>query len=260
MDASDTRRGRPATHKHFEAYHREHGWDGDPQQYGAAAAILLGDLLLSWSDELLRTCGLGAEVVRDALGYFDTTRSEVIAGQFLDVSVQARGESDVDVAMRVLRYKSAKYSIERPLHIGATLAGGGDLVREALTSFGLPLGEAFQLRDDLLGVFGDPAVTGKPAGDDLREGKRTVLVALALERADAEQGALLDRRLGTDLAEDDVRALQRVIEASGATAAVEQMIDELTDRSLAALDQAPVTEAARRVLRGLATAATQRVV
>ena len=123
MDASDTRRGRPATHKAFEALHRERGWSGDPEQYGASAAILLGDLLLSWSDELLRRCGLAHDVVRDALTFFDTTRSEVIAGQFLDVSVQARGESDVEQAMRVLRYKSAKYSIERPLHIGAALAG-----------------------------------------------------------------------------------------------------------------------------------------
>ena len=107
----------------------------------------------------------------------------MITGQFLDVSVQARGVADVDAAMTVLRYKSAKYSIERPLHIGATLAGGTpDQLRRA-GAFGLPLGEAFQLRDDLLGVFGDPAATGKPAGDDLVEGKRTVLVALALDAA-----------------------------------------------------------------------------
>ena len=242
MDASDTRRGRPATHKSFEAYHREHGWGGDPEQYGAAAAILLGDLLLSWSDELLRTCGLDHAVVRDALGFFDATRSEVIAGQFLDVSVQARGESDVEVAMRVLRYKSAKYSIERPLHIGASLAGGDQEVQRALTEFGLPLGEAFQLRDDLLGVFGDPAVTGKPAGDDLSEGKRTVLVALALDKAPQEQSAILDARLGTDLSADDVRVLQTIIEDSGAPGEVEKMIGELTDRSLSALERAPITE------------------
>jgi geranylgeranyl diphosphate synthase, type I len=260
MDASDTRRGRPATHKRFEAYHREHGWAGDPEQYGAAAAILLGDLLLSWSDEMLRTCGLDHAVVRDALGFFDATRSEVITGQFLDVSVQARGESDVEVAMRVLRYKSAKYSIERPLHIGAALAGADRRLRESLTEFGLPLGEAFQLRDDLLGVFGDPAVTGKPAGDDLSEGKRTVIIALALERAPDAQAALLDVRLGTELSGADVRELQKVIEDSGAPTEVEKMIGELTDRSLAALERAPITTTARGVLRSLAMAATQRVV
>ena len=123
MDASDVRRGRPATHRAFEQLHRERGWAASPEQYGASAAILLGDLLLSWSDELLRTCGLPAERVIDALGYFDLTRSEVVTGQFLDVSAQARGAADVDTAMTVLRYKSAKYSIERPLHIGAALAG-----------------------------------------------------------------------------------------------------------------------------------------
>ena len=260
MDASDVRRGRPATHKGFEAFHRESGWRGDPQQYGAAGAILLGDLLLSWSDELLRTCGLDDDVVRAALGYFDSTRSEVIAGQFLDVSSQARGESDVEAAMRVLRYKSAKYSIERPLHIGAALAAAGEEVQQALSEFGLPLGEAFQLRDDLLGVFGDQVVTGKPAGDDLSEGKRTVLVALALAGASARDAEVLDSSLGTRLRPEDVERLRCIIEESGAHAAVEKMIEELTSRSLDALALAPMTDAAREVLRSLAAAATQRVV
>jgi geranylgeranyl diphosphate synthase, type I len=258
MDASDTRRGRPATHKAFEALHREHGWAGDPEQYGAAAAILLGDLLLSWSDELLRLCGLPHDLVRDALVFFDTTRSEVIAGQFLDVSVQARGESDVEQAMRVLRYKSAKYSVERPLHVGAALAGGSPEVLDALSRFGLPLGEAFQLRDDLLGVFGDPARTGKPAGDDLTEGKRTVLVALALQHADPADAKRLDDALGRSLSPDEVADLRRIIDGSGAHAEVERRIDVLTQESLTALADAPVTETARAVLRDLAAAATQR--
>ncbi|MGZ4503160.1 MAG: polyprenyl synthetase family protein [Nocardioidaceae bacterium] len=260
MDASDTRRGRPATHKAFEAFHRGEGWASDPVQYGAAAAVLLGDLLLSWSDELLRTCGLPHEVVRDALGYFDTARSEVIAGQFLDVSIQARGESDVDQAMRVLRYKSAKYSIERPLHVGAALAGGGVDMLAARTEYGLPLGEAFQRRVDLLGVFGDPEVTGKPAGDDLTEGKRTVLVALALGAAEPADAERLDRMLGTELSAGEVADLRRVIHDSGAHAEVERRISELTSRSLAALELAPVTEPARAVLHDLAEAATQRIV
>ena len=258
MDASDTRRGRPATHKAFEAVHRESGWSGDPQQYGAAAAILLGDLLLSWSDELLRRCGMPHDVVRDALTFFDTTRSEVIAGLFLDVSVQARGASDVEQAMRVLRYKSAKYSIERPLHVGAALAGADPGTLAALTRFGLPLGEAFQLRDDLLGVYGDPDSTGKPAGDDLTEGKRTVLVALALEHADAADAKRLDESLGSALSEAEVAELRRIIDASGAHAEVEHRIDRLTTESLAALDRAPVTDVARTELRELAAAATQR--
>jgi len=260
MDASATRRGRPATHKAFEAHHRTQGWTGSPEQYGAAAAILLGDLLLSWADELLRTCGLPHAEVRDALAWFDATRSEVIAGQFLDVSVQARGRSTVEQAMQVLRYKSAKYSVERPLHVGAALAGARPEVVAALSAFGLPIGEAFQLRDDLLGVFGDPGVTGKPAGDDLSEGKRTVLVALALEGAPADEAELLDRSLGRPLDEAAVARLRTVIERSGAQAEVERRITTLTDGALEALAAAPVTDAARDALRSLAEAATQRVV
>jgi geranylgeranyl diphosphate synthase type I len=260
MDASDTRRGRPATHRSFAALHREQGWSGSPEQYGAAAAILLGDLMLSWSDELLRCCGLPHDVVRDALRFFDATRSEVISGQFLDVSVQARGASDVDQAMRVLRYKSAKYSIERPLNIGAALAGADRAMHDALSRFGLPLGEAFQLRDDLLGVFGDPAATGKPAGDDLSEGKRTVLVALALERAGDEDAKRLDGALGSALTLEEIEDLRRIITDSGAHAEVEHRIEELTTTSLAALDDSPVTDSARAALRVLAQAATQRTI
>jgi len=260
LDSSATRRGRPATHKAFEAMHREQVWSGDPEQYGAAAAILLGDLLLCWSDELLRRCGLPHDAVRNALELFDTSRTEVITGQFLDVSVQARGSGDVAQAMRVLRYKSAKYSVERPLHVGAALAGSGRDTLEALSGFGLPLGEAFQLRDDLLGVYGDPEVTGKPAGDDLTEGKRTVLVALALQQAPAEDARRLDEALGSQLSATEVADLRRVIEDSGAHAEVERRIHELTSTALGALDAAPVTDLAREVLRELAAAATQRAV
>jgi geranylgeranyl diphosphate synthase, type I len=260
MDASDTRRGRPATHRQFETEHRRAAWRGDPGQYGAAAAILLGDLLLSWSDELLRRCGLPFAQVAPALEVFDRCRSEVIAGQFLDVSVQARGRADVDTAMTVLRYKSAKYSIERPLHIGAALAGAGPDTMAELSAFGLPLGEAFQLRDDLLGVFGDPEATGKPAGDDLIEGKRTVLVALALDAASPADAALLDRSLGADLDVEQVAELRRVIDSSGAHAQVEAVIEELAGHAVKALERADVDEHARGVLRELASAATQRVV
>jgi geranylgeranyl diphosphate synthase type I len=263
MDASDTRRGRPSVHRAFAARHRAEGWRGDPEQYGAAAAILLGDLLLSWADEQLRTCGFGPPQVLDALRYFDTTRSEVIGGQFLDVSVQARGAADVEQSMRVLRYKSAKYSVERPLHVGAALAGGATEVMDTLTAYGVPLGEAFQLRDDLLGVFGDPEVTGKPAGDDLTEGKRTVLVALALEAlhgTDPEGSKLLDDSLGQPLDGKEVAELQRIIVRSGAQARVEERIDELMHRSLSALDGSGVVADSQSTLRGLAAAATQRVV
>ena len=260
MDASDTRRGRASTHRALEAEHRGASWRGDPEQYGAAAAILLGDLLLAWADELLRRSGFPLERVVPALEVFDLCRTEVIAGQFLDVSVQARGRADVDTAMTVLRYKSAKYSIERPLHSGAALAGASAADLEALSGFGLPLGEAFQLRDDLLGVFGDPSVTGKPAGDDLVEGKRTVLVARALDAAPAADAAYLDGALGRPLGEDEVARLRRIIDDSGARDQVEADIAALTDTAVAALRRASLDERAREELLGLAQAATQRTV
>ena len=264
MDASDTRRGRLATHRGFAALHRAETWPGDAEQYGAAAAILLGDLLLSWSDELLRRCGMPWDRVGPALDVLDTCRSEVIAGQFLDVSVQARGSASVDDAMTVLRYKSAKYSIERPLHVGAALAGAPADVLAALSGFGLPLGEAFQLRDDLLGVFGDPATTGKPAGDDLVEGKRTVLVALALAAAPAPEVARLDAALGTPLTDDEVAELRGIIDRSGAHARVEAKIDDLARRAVGALADARsavgLDDHACAVLEGLAAAATRRTV
>jgi len=262
MDASDTRRGQPSSHRVLEGQHREAGWSGEPEQYGSAGAILLGDLLLTWSDELLRRAGFPADRTAAAMALFDLTRSEVIAGQFLDISVQARGSADVEAAMTVLRYKSAKYSVERPLHLGAALAGASAEQLAALSAFGLPIGEAFQLRDDLLGVYGDPAVTGKPAGDDLVEGKRTVLVALALGAAPADDAALLDRSLGTALTEDRVTELRRIITASGAQQQVEAMITDLATRAVTALDRAVddrlLHAGAAEVLRDLATAATQR--
>ena len=260
MDASDTRRGAPSAHRAFAELHRKDGWRGNPEQYGAAGAILLGDLLLSWADEMLRRCGLPAPAVLEALRFFDITRTEVVAGQFLDVSAQARGDADVEQSMRVLRYKSAKYSVERPLHVGAALAGADPARIELLTAYGLPLGEAFQLRDDLLGVFGDPEVTGKPAGDDLSEGKRTVLVALALAGATPEDALTLDTRLGHRLDGREVAELQRIIERSGAHAEVEHWIGELTRRCLEALDDERIMPHARRTLAELAEAATQRVV
>jgi geranylgeranyl diphosphate synthase type I len=263
MDASDTRRGRPSAHRAFSAHHLAEGWRGNAEQYGAAAAILLGDLLLSWADELLRTCGADPDQVLDALRFFDTTRSEVVGGQFLDVSVQARGSADVEQSMTVLRYKSAKYSVERPLHVGAALAGASPELVETLTAYGVPLGEAFQLRDDLLGVFGDPDVTGKPAGDDLTEGKRTVLVALtlaALRDEDPSAAKTLDESLGRHLSGGEVAELQRIIVRSGAQADVEERIETLMRQSLGAVDGSAVTAEAQATLHALAEAATRRVV
>ena len=194
-----------------------------------------------------------------ALRYFDLMRSEVVAGQFLDLVAQNDGAMSVPQAMRVLRYKSAKYTIERPLHLGAALAGADRPLLGGLSSYGLPLGEAFQLRDDLLGVYGDPAVTGKPAGDDLREGKRTVLVALATERATAEQLEVLHRQLGRSALDDDaVATLRAVLDDTGARDRVETLIDQLAAAAAAALEQAPVEPAVKAALDDLAGAVIRR--
>jgi geranylgeranyl diphosphate synthase type I len=188
-------------------------------------------------------------------------RTELMGGQYLDLLEQARGGGSVERAMRVARYKSAKYTIEKPLHLGATLAGAEADVLDGYSGYGIPLGEAFQLRDDVLGVFGDPSVTGKPAGDDLREGKRTVLVAMALESAGPAQAAVVRRHLGDPhLSDEGVAELRAVLTDTGAVARVEQLVDQLLDDALTALHAAPVDDEARTVLEQLAVAATARTV
>jgi geranylgeranyl diphosphate synthase, type I len=267
IDGSDTRRGAPAIHRRFEGLHRMGGWEGEPERFGAAAAVLLGDLMLVWCDEMLTRCGLDAVRIEAARPVFDLMRSEVMAGQYLDVLAQSRGlsvstpQETLARASAVLRYKSAKYTVERPLQLGAALATGvadGPLAA-ALSRYGLPLGEAFQLRDDVLGVFGDPAATGKPAGDDLREGKQTVLVALAAQQATDAHAKALRAGLGDPrLGEDGVEELRAIIARTGALAEVERRISELTRSALEALREAPITAESRGVLAELAVAATER--
>ncbi|GAA2644810.1 polyprenyl synthetase family protein [Dactylosporangium fulvum] len=256
MDGSETRRGEPATHRRFAKLHAEAGWRGEADGFGTASAILLGDLCLVWSDELLHTSGVDPVTLARARPVFDEMRTEVTIGQYLDMQTQATGDTSTARAGLVARYKSAKYTIERPLLFGAALAGAPAGLAASYSAFGLPLGEAFQLRDDVLGVFGDPAVTGKPAGDDLREGKRTYLVAAAMEHPD---GRVLDERLGDpDLDADGVARLREVIVSTGALERTEERIAALTAAALEALRAADVTAEAREVLEGLAQAATQR--
>ncbi|MFD1826580.1 polyprenyl synthetase family protein [Mumia zhuanghuii] len=258
IDASLTRRGNPAAHAAFAIAHREQGWQGSPEAYGTGAAILLGDLLLSWSDEMFRTAGFAPEVVTRATPYLDACKTEVVAGQFLDLVGGAIGQSSVDESMRVVRYKAAKYTVERPLHLGAALAGAPAQTLDALSAYALPVGEAFQLRDDVLGVFGDPEITGKPAGDDLREGKQTVLVAHAYERATLEQRATLDLGIGDpDLSPAAVDGLRDVIRDTGALRRLEDDIAALEDQAAAALALAPLAPYADE-LADLASRAVRR--
>jgi geranylgeranyl diphosphate synthase, type I len=267
IDNSDTRRGAPAAHRLFERLHVESGWAGAGDDFGRASAILLGDLLLGWSDELLDE-GLAAlddrQSARAARAEFIRMRTEVTAGQYLDILQERSWLTQPDSehrarAERVIVYKAAKYSVESPLVIGGAIAGASATQVDALRAFGLPLGIAYQLRDDLLGVFGDPDVTGKPSGDDLREGKRTMLVAIARERLAAGSRRLLDELLGDpDLDDDQVRMLQRTIADCGAVDEIERLIADNVARASGTLVDAPLSRDARAELGSLATAVSRR--
>lgn len=267
MDNSDTRRGKPAAHRRFEALHRDNNWLGTAEPFGKSAALLLGDLLLGWSDELFsdglqRLGSLEARIA--ARTEFNLMRTEVTVGQYLDIleeSAWARQPEaeQLSRANRVIVYKSAKYSVEAPLAIGASLGGGSPAQVAALREFGLPLGVAFQLRDDMLGVFGDPAITGKPSGDDLREGKRTVLIAVARKRLPAGARRLLDELLGDpEITDSQVATLQSTIRDSGAVEEVEQIIDANMQRAISAIEDAPLSRSARDQLTRLADSVVRR--
>lgn len=247
MDASDTRRGMPAAHRAMAALHRERGLAGDADRFGEAGAILAGDLCLTWADEVYATSGLPAEQVIRGRATFDRMRTQLMGGQFLDVLEAAADwqglstDERIERALHVIRYKSAKYTMQHPLLIGATSAGADESTLAALSEYGLALGEAYQLRDDLLGVFGDPAQTGKPAGDDLREGKRTVIIAHLLDglerRADrAKVRAFFDERFGhADLDDAEIERLRTLVLETGAVDAVEARISAGADRARSAL-------------------------
>jgi geranylgeranyl diphosphate synthase, type I len=259
MDGAATRRGRPATHVGFASRHAHGDLEGDREMFGTGAAILVGDLALVWSDELLRCSGISEAALSRARAVWDTMRTEVTAGQYLDLLRAAGGLPGPEGALTVARYKSAGYTVQRPLQLGAAIAGAGPRVLEACTEIGLPLGEAFQLRDDVLGVFGDPEVTGKSADDDLREGKQTLLVALAEEATDDAGRALLARLLGNqEASSEDFDALRALIERTGARALVERRIAEQTELARRAIGEAPLSEDARAALDALAVAATSR--
>ena len=256
MDASDTRRGRASAHAAFAQLHREQRWSGDPDVFGTAAAIVLGDLLLSWADEMFATAGVPDGQARSV---YDEMRQLVMAGQYLDVLSQARGAYSVDEALRVIEFKTSKYTIEGPLHLGAAIAGAPPAVFDVLSRYGLALGEAFQLRDDVLGVFGDPDVTGKPAGDDLREGKHTLLTALAMQAADDMQASALRAGLG-DRGLDDaqITQLRDVIVTTGALERVEQRISACAGQARAALGAPDISAPARETLAALVAVAVDR--
>jgi geranylgeranyl diphosphate synthase type I len=261
IDDSATRRGMPTAHVQFAALHRVRGWRGSPEQFGVSAAILLGDLALCWADDIVAGTDLPLDARRRVQRVWADIRTEVLGGQYLDIVTESSGAESIASAMTVNRFKTASYTVSRPLQLGVAAAADRPDVQAVFHEVGNDLGVAFQLRDDVLGVFGNPAVTGKPSGDDLRSGKRTVLLAEAVElaeKSDPMAAKLLRTSIGTELSDAQVRELCQVIEAVGALAAVEDHIDMLTRRALAALDAAPINVQAKVGLTELARLAANR--
>ena len=246
MDGSDRRRGAETAHRRFESRHDRGHWRGEGRRFGEGVAILVGDLAFVYADLLLADASPSARAVWDEL------RVELNVGQYLDVLGTARGGVDLAGARRIASYKSGKYTVERPLHVGAALAGRLADLEQPLSAYGLPLGEAFQLRDDVLGAFGDAEATGKPVGDDLREGKPTPLLAIATDRATADQTARLGAVGEPGLTETDVADLQAVLVDTGALAEIEARIESLTADAVAAVKEAPITAEAQDALTELA--------
>lgn len=261
IDASATRRGLPTVHRIFAERHRAGDWHGSAEQFGLSAAILLGDLALVWADDIIATADVDADARRRVQRVWAAIRTEVLGGQYLDIVAEASGADSVASALTVNIYKTASYTISRPLQLGAAAAADCPDILDAFHELGTSLGVAFQLRDDVLGVFGDPVVTGKPSGDDLRSGKRTVLLAEAVELADKHDpvaAKTLRTSIGTELTDAQVKELCQLIESVGALAAVENRIDTLMRRALDILDAAPIDAPAKAGLADLARLAANR--
>jgi len=246
MDGSEMRRGNESVHARFAQQHVDADWRGESRRFGEGMAILVGDFAFTYADVLMRGMPDAAYVV------FDELRVELCVGQSLDLTGTATASTEAELANRIAVYKSGKYTVERPLHLGAALADDLAPLGPALSAIGLPLGHAFQLRDDVLGAFGDADVTGKPVGDDLREGKPTPLVALAFARAEADDRALLGRLGDPGLSDADVRLLQDVFVRTGALDQIEADIERLVAEARDALVVAPITDTARSWLDELA--------
>ena len=265
LDNSDTRRGMPATHRRIEAKHRDLGLSGDSPTFGLHGAILAGDLALMASSQQL---ALAVSMLNSAHGadvttHFSRMSSLCTAGQYLDIRIAAQPWEDLggqrsDIEA-VMRSKTASYTTEGPLVLGACLAGASADVIQAWSNAAVPLGLAFQLRDDLLGTIGSSAVTGKPAGDDLKEGKRTLIVSAAWERASASQRQVLAEVLGHAGASDGaVEAAITVLNDTGAVDHAEHAIAAYYEQWRSGLEQLTIDPPHKELLASLADAAVHR--
>lgn len=259
MDRSPERRGRPAVHEALACTHVQEGLGGDPGWFGVGGAILAGDLAFVWADHLLDTAALPATVIARARAVFTQLRIEVMAGQYLDLRLTGRESAGESESLRVALLKSGRYTVTRPLQLGATIGGSSAPLDAALRAYGDSAGLAFQLRDDVLGLFGNPLVTGKGALSDLREGKRTVLMLRALGRARPTERAVLVDALGNpELDESAAARIREIVVDCGALDAVEQLLDQQLATACSSLG--PVAPPARAALEELAEFAVHRTV
>lgn len=259
MDASPSRRGRPSAHVQFTEWHRRRGLSGSSQKFGESAAILLGDLCLVWAEQMLRDSGVHQGALGRAWPRYDAMRTELAVGQFADVATDLRDLPTMESVLAVARMKSGNYTVRRPLEIGAAMADCDDVVLAGLSEYGAALGEAFQLRDDILGVFGSPTATGKPNGGDLNERKATSVVVAAYQLADASTRRQFGELINRDrLDADAVEHWRMLILASGAVQFIEELIDDRVATARKALDGRPFDELALAALIDMTDVCTRR--
>ncbi|MBB5939765.1 polyprenyl synthetase family protein [Streptomyces zagrosensis] len=258
MDCAPLRRGRPSLHVAFADLHRDRQLVGDAKEFGASAALLAGDLALVWAHDLWEATAVPTAARRPSRELWQAMRTEIVAGQYLDLHGPAAGTWQPAEALRIAHLKAGLYTVQRPLELGAALAGAPVTVRECLARAGQRVGVAFQLRDDLIDAYGDASSAGKPVGEDVRRGKPTYLMAVGLERAKAGEhrkaervltGALGDRALD-DAGLERVRAALAEV---GAPAMVRQRIDTLAREALDTVADADLPAAAAHELTGLIT-------
>ncbi len=260
MDDSPLRRGRPAAHVQFARWHSDRGLAGSAERFGAAQAVLLSDLCLVWAEQMMRESGVEADALMRAWPHYDAMRIELAVGQCADVANDAGILPDLDTVLDVARRKSGNYTVRRPLEIGAAMAGCEHLI-DALGAYGCAVGEAFQMRDDILGVFGSPAVTGKPAGGDLAERKATSVVVAAQRMADTSIRRQFAELMSADRLDDsDIAHWQNLIAATGAPAWIEDLICERVAAAIDSISDHRIDDWARSALADMAAVCTQRMI
>lgn len=259
MDESPQRRGRPAAHIQFAAWHRGKGLSGSTRRFGESAAILLGDLCLIWAEQMLRECGMDFPRLQQVWPRYDAMRVELAVGQFADLTSDIRDQPSLEAVLVVARRKSGNYTVRRPLEIGAAMAGCDSYAVSQLGRYGAAVGEAFQLRDDLLGVFGSSARTGKPDGGDLLERKATSVIVTAQQMADPATRREMTELMRSDhLGESSLNRWKTLIATTGAVQRIEDMISEHVASAKKALADMAIDEALREALTNMATACTER--